>query len=145
MSATTAVQTDKQRSFVRFITRSYAQLVFVAFALVPAYLIGYLYFFQNPGLKFENYPFHEIAITGATFVGLFVAYLVVAMLSILRRAVAAMDDARLPRICIDLCAPWRIHQIRSSKHLAIPVVWSGVASNDVDSVVDWASVVSKAV
>ncbi|MGF6960989.1 GGDEF domain-containing protein [Paraburkholderia youngii] len=75
MSATTAMQTDKQRSFVRLITRSYAQLVLVAFALVPAYLIGYLYFFQDPGLKFENYPFHEIAIIGATFVGLFVTYL----------------------------------------------------------------------
>ncbi|RZF24085.1 GGDEF domain-containing protein [Paraburkholderia sp. UYCP14C] len=74
MSATTAEQTEKQRSFVRFITRSYAQLVLVAFALVPAYLIGYLHFFQNPGLKFENHPFHEIAITGATFEGLFVTY-----------------------------------------------------------------------
>ncbi|SIT47511.1 Diguanylate cyclase (GGDEF) domain-containing protein [Paraburkholderia ribeironis] len=74
MSATTAVQTDKPLPFVRFITRSYAQLVLVAFALVPAYLIGYLHFFQNPALKFENHPFHEIAIAGATFEGLFVTY-----------------------------------------------------------------------
>ncbi len=74
MSATTAVQTDKPLPFVRFITRSYAQLVLVAFSLVPAYLIGYLHFFQNPALKFENHPFHEIAIAGATFEGLFVTY-----------------------------------------------------------------------
>jgi diguanylate cyclase (GGDEF)-like protein len=59
---------------LRVITRAYATLLLVAFALLPAYLIAYLYFFQDPGLKFEDHLFHEIVIAVATLEGLFVTY-----------------------------------------------------------------------
>jgi diguanylate cyclase (GGDEF)-like protein len=54
--------------------RAYARLVVVGFTLIPAYLIGYLFFFQDPALKFDNHVFHEIAIAIATVEGLFVTY-----------------------------------------------------------------------
>jgi two-component system, cell cycle response regulator len=53
---------------------AYALLLLIAFALVPACLIVYLYFAQDPTLKFENHLFHEIAIGAATLEGLFVTY-----------------------------------------------------------------------
>jgi two-component system cell cycle response regulator len=59
---------------IRWITKAYARLLLVLFALIPAYLIAYLFFFQDPLLKFENHQFHEIAIATATLEGLFVAY-----------------------------------------------------------------------
>jgi diguanylate cyclase (GGDEF)-like protein len=59
---------------VRFVTKAYSRLLLAGFALIPAYLIGYLFFFQDPALKFENHVFHEIAIVGATLAGLFVTY-----------------------------------------------------------------------
>ncbi|SEI27225.1 hypothetical protein SAMN05192544_10841, partial [Paraburkholderia hospita] len=74
MRVTTAMQTEEPFALIRFITQSYARLVLVAFALVPAYLIGYLYFFQDRTLKFESHAFHEIAIAVATLEGLFVTY-----------------------------------------------------------------------
>ncbi|KAG8150915.1 GGDEF domain-containing protein [Burkholderia catarinensis] len=58
----------------QLVTRSYARLVLAGFALVPAYLIAYLYFFQDPSLKFENHAFHELAIAVATLEGAFVTY-----------------------------------------------------------------------
>ncbi|WP_110281503.1 GGDEF domain-containing protein, partial [Burkholderia pyrrocinia] len=51
-----------------------AKLLLTGFALVPAYLIAYLYFFQDPSLKFENHAFHELAIAAATLEGVFVTY-----------------------------------------------------------------------
>lgn len=59
---------------IRLITLWYARLVLAGFALVPAFLIAYLHFFQNPTLKFEDHAFHIIAITVATLGGLFVTY-----------------------------------------------------------------------
>jgi len=59
---------------VRLVTRTYARLLLAGFALVPAYLIAYLYFFQDPAVKFENHAFHEMAIAAATLEGLFVTY-----------------------------------------------------------------------
>lgn len=59
---------------ILLITESYARLVLVGFALVPAFLIAYLSFFQNPTLKFEDHAFHIIAITVATLHGFFVTY-----------------------------------------------------------------------
>jgi len=59
---------------IRLVTTVYARLLLAGFALVPAYLIAYLYFFQDPALKFENHTFHEIAIAAATLEGLFVTY-----------------------------------------------------------------------
>lgn len=58
----------------QLVTRAYARLLLVGFALVPAYLIAYLYFFQDPSLKFENHAFHELAIAAATLEGAFVTY-----------------------------------------------------------------------
>ena len=71
---TSTMSIGEPPAIVRFITRTYARLVLAAFALVPAYLIGYLYFFQDRTLTFENHPFHEVAIAAATLEGLFVTY-----------------------------------------------------------------------
>jgi diguanylate cyclase (GGDEF)-like protein len=59
---------------VRLTTKAYARLLLAGFTLIPAYLIAYLFFFQDPALKFESHAFHEIAITGATLAGLFVTF-----------------------------------------------------------------------
>ncbi len=59
---------------IRLITKIYARVLLVGFALTPACLIAYLFFFQDPALKFENHPVHEIAIATATLEGLFVTY-----------------------------------------------------------------------
>jgi diguanylate cyclase (GGDEF)-like protein len=59
---------------LRLFTQAYANLLLIAFALMPAQLIGYLYFYQDPGLKFEDHLFHEITIVVATLEGLFVTY-----------------------------------------------------------------------
>ena len=59
---------------VRLMVKVYAYLLLAGFAFVPAYLIGYLYVFQDPTLIFENHLFHIIAITAATLAGLFVTY-----------------------------------------------------------------------
>jgi diguanylate cyclase (GGDEF)-like protein len=59
---------------LRIVTQAYAGFLLIAFALLPAQLMAYLYFFQDPTLKFEDHLFHEIAIAVATLEGLFVAY-----------------------------------------------------------------------
>src|ERR1700722_15860256 len=59
---------------LRLITQAYGSLLLIAFALMPAQAIAYLYFFQDPTLKFEDHLFHEIAIAVATLEGLFVTY-----------------------------------------------------------------------
>ncbi|GAC1519376.1 MAG: GGDEF domain-containing protein [Collimonas sp.] len=59
---------------IRRVTKIYAGFLLTAFALSPAILIAYLYFFQDPGLKFDSHLFHEIAIAAATLEGLFVTY-----------------------------------------------------------------------
>ena len=56
------------------VTKAYARLLLSGFALMPASLIAYLFFFQDPALRFENHAFHEIAIAVATLEGLFVAF-----------------------------------------------------------------------
>ena len=71
MNATIAVR--EPAATIRFITTAYARCLLVGFALIPAYLIAYLFFFQNPALKFEDHLFHELAIAVATLEGLFVA------------------------------------------------------------------------
>jgi diguanylate cyclase (GGDEF)-like protein len=68
------IATDEPPEAVRLMIRVYAYLLLAGFAFVPAYLIGYLYFFQDPTLLFENHLFHIIAITTATLAGLFVTY-----------------------------------------------------------------------
>ncbi|MFL1547353.1 GGDEF domain-containing protein, partial [Pseudomonas sp. O39] len=59
---------------VRLIVKVYASLLLAGFALIPAYLIGYLFYFQDPTLIFENHVFHIIVISAATLEGLFVTY-----------------------------------------------------------------------
>ncbi|GAC1657986.1 MAG: hypothetical protein NVS9B15_19440 [Acidobacteriaceae bacterium] len=59
---------------IRLATELYARLVLVGFALAPASLIAYLFFFQNPTLEFEDHAFHIFAIAVATLEGFFVTY-----------------------------------------------------------------------
>ncbi|SDY60410.1 diguanylate cyclase (GGDEF) domain-containing protein [Collimonas sp. OK242] len=70
MSATIGMRPEP----IRRVTKIYAAFLLAAFALSPAVLIAYLYFFQDPALKFDNHLFHEIAIAAATLEGLFVTY-----------------------------------------------------------------------
>lgn len=74
MSVGKVIQTDEPPAVIRLITQIYARLLLVGVALVPAYLIAYLFFFQDPTFKFENHAFHEIAVAAATLEGLFVTY-----------------------------------------------------------------------
>ncbi|WP_321789696.1 GGDEF domain-containing protein [Burkholderia pyrrocinia] len=69
-----AASANEPAATIQFITRVYARLLLAGFALVPAFLIAYFYFFQNPSLKFENHAFHELAIAAATLEGVFVTY-----------------------------------------------------------------------
>ncbi|VWD15173.1 diguanylate cyclase [Burkholderia lata] len=71
---TVDVAAQESTRTAQLVTRVYARLLLVGFALVPAYLIAYLYFFQDPSLKFENHAFHELAIAIATLEGAFVTY-----------------------------------------------------------------------
>lgn len=73
-TSTTIVAAGDPPRTVRRITRLYASFLRAAFALVPAYLIAYLYFFQDSHLLYESHPFHEVAIAAATLEGLFVSY-----------------------------------------------------------------------
>ncbi|MBN3792475.1 GGDEF domain-containing protein [Burkholderia sp. Ac-20353] len=68
------VAANEPTGATQLVTRAYARLLLAGFALVPAYLIAYLYFFQDPSLKFENHAFHELAISAATLEGVFVTY-----------------------------------------------------------------------
>ncbi|RON02619.1 GGDEF domain-containing protein [Pseudomonas brassicacearum] len=69
-----SVATGEPPEAIRLIIKVYAFLLLAGFAFIPAYLISYLYFFQDPTLLFENHAFHIIAITAATLEGLFVTY-----------------------------------------------------------------------
>ncbi|RZF23694.1 GGDEF domain-containing protein [Paraburkholderia sp. UYCP14C] len=69
-----SVSANEPSAAIQFVTKVYSRLLLAGFALVPAYLIAYLYFFHDPSLKFENHAFHEIAIAAATLEGLFVTY-----------------------------------------------------------------------
>jgi diguanylate cyclase (GGDEF)-like protein len=69
-----SVKIGGQPEAIRRVTKIYSRLLIAGFALSPAILIAYLYFFQDPGLKFEDHLFHEIAIAAATLEGIFVTY-----------------------------------------------------------------------
>jgi len=73
MSITTMPSDDTLPS-VRRITGWYANFLLAAFALLPGYLIAYLYYFQDPRLLFESHEFHDFAIAAATLEGAFVSY-----------------------------------------------------------------------
>src|SRR3984893_15731835 len=72
MSANIAVY--EPPAALRIVTQAYAGFLLIAFALLPAQIIAYLYLCQDPTLKFEDHLFHEIAIAVATLEGLFVTY-----------------------------------------------------------------------
>ncbi len=61
-------------SAISLVIETYARLLLAGFALIPAALIGYLFLFQDPSLKFEDHAFHVIAIAVSTLEGLFVCY-----------------------------------------------------------------------
>ncbi|NPT62357.1 GGDEF domain-containing protein [Paraburkholderia elongata] len=74
MSTSEGIQANEPHAAIRLVTQIYVRLLLAGFALIPAYLIAYLFFFQDPALHFENHAFHEIAIAAATLEGLFVTY-----------------------------------------------------------------------
>jgi diguanylate cyclase (GGDEF)-like protein len=74
MHMSTNIAVYEPPAALRLVTQAYASLLVIAFALMPAQFIAYLYFYQDPTLKFEDHLFHEIAIAVATLEGLFVAY-----------------------------------------------------------------------
>jgi diguanylate cyclase (GGDEF)-like protein len=74
MHMSTNIAVYEPPAALRLVTQAYASLLLMAFALMPALFIAYLYFYQDPTLKFEDHLFHEIAIAVATLEGLFVAY-----------------------------------------------------------------------
>jgi two-component system, cell cycle response regulator len=69
---TADVPTYEASSAIRTATNIYARLLVVAFALLPAYLVAYVY--QDPTLSFEDHLFHEFAIAIASLEGLFVTF-----------------------------------------------------------------------
>jgi diguanylate cyclase (GGDEF)-like protein len=74
MQMSTNIAVYEPPAALRLVTQAYASLLLIAFALMPVQIIAYLYFYQDPALKFEDHLFHEIAIAVATLEGLFVAY-----------------------------------------------------------------------
>ena len=74
MSTTMTTPSDDTPQSIRRLTGWYANFLLAAFALLPAYLIAYLYYFQDPHLRFESHAFHEFAIGAATLEGAFVSY-----------------------------------------------------------------------
>jgi two-component system, sensor histidine kinase and response regulator len=60
--------------WVRVVARFYSHVLVAGFTLVPATLIAYLVWFQDPTVVFSNFAFHIVAITIATLEGLFVSY-----------------------------------------------------------------------
>jgi diguanylate cyclase (GGDEF)-like protein len=74
MDSVTKIEVYEPPAALRVVTQAYAGLLLIAFALMPAQAIAYLYFFQDPTLKFEDHLFHELAIAIATLEGLFITY-----------------------------------------------------------------------
>ena len=63
-----------QRSPIQILTKVYAQLLLITFALIPSAIILYLYLFQKPPLRFESHTFHEIAIAISILEGAFISF-----------------------------------------------------------------------
>ncbi|HSZ07332.1 MAG TPA: GGDEF domain-containing protein [Steroidobacteraceae bacterium] len=68
------VEPEGPPSTISRVIETYARLLLAGFALIPAVLIGYLFVFQDPTLKFEDHAIHIFAIAVATLEGLFVCY-----------------------------------------------------------------------
>lgn len=71
--STTYTASEPPRA-VSAVAKIYAKCLLIGFALLPAYLIAYLWFFGDPHLTFESHAFHELAIAAATLEGAFVTY-----------------------------------------------------------------------
>jgi diguanylate cyclase (GGDEF)-like protein len=56
------------------LTRLYEQLLVILAALLPSFAIGYIYFAQDPSLRYIDHSFHEIAIAVAVILSGFVSY-----------------------------------------------------------------------
>jgi two-component system, cell cycle response regulator len=74
MQRPTHIAAHERRSALRLIIQNYVRLLLVGFAILPACSVVYIYFCQDPTLKFEDHSFHEIAIAVAILEGLFVTY-----------------------------------------------------------------------
>lgn len=61
-------------AIVRALTRGYAALILVILSATPSLAIAYIYFFQDPSLKFHQSGFHEILIGIALLQSGFIAY-----------------------------------------------------------------------
>ena len=51
----TTISIEEPPRIIGIVTKVYSGLLIIGFALLPAYLIAYLAFFQDPSLKFENH------------------------------------------------------------------------------------------
>jgi hypothetical protein len=51
MHMSTKIEVYEPPAALRIVTRAYAGLLLILFALIPAQVIAYLYFFQDPTLK----------------------------------------------------------------------------------------------
>ncbi len=69
---------EGEKTFPKFdtrtITKTYARVFESGLAVLPAFIIAYLHFFQDPARRFSNPVFHEIAITAALLTSGFVGY-----------------------------------------------------------------------
>jgi diguanylate cyclase (GGDEF)-like protein len=74
MDLSTKIEVYEPPAALQIVTQAYAGFLLIAVALIPAQAIAYLYFFQDPTLKFEDHLFHEVAIAIATLEGLFITY-----------------------------------------------------------------------
>jgi len=74
MQRPTRTTVHEPRSLLRLVVQNYVRALLVGFALLPACCIAYIYFCQDPTLKFDNHSFHEIAIAVSILEGLFVTY-----------------------------------------------------------------------
>ncbi len=60
--------------FIRTLAKGYTVLLLVLICLLPSTAIAYIYFFQDPSLRFEQHGFHEIAIGVSLLQSAFIAY-----------------------------------------------------------------------
>ena len=60
--------------FIRTLIKRYAELLLTLLGLIPSFAIAYLYFFQDPTLRFEHHSVHEIAIGISMLQSGFIAY-----------------------------------------------------------------------
>lgn len=70
---TVKTYSEPQR-FVRTLAKGYMAAILLIVGAVPASAIAYLYFFQDPALRFEHHGFHEFAIAIALLQSAFITY-----------------------------------------------------------------------